>query len=220
MTEWNLRSRSHACHQCAAAFADGERCFSCVAPFTAPVVQEIFAEKIAAQAAEGKAAKNPDYVRLDFCAGCWDARRALDWISLWNSPYAAPEPPAAEPLPRETAESLLRKLLEGDDLVENGPVIFVLAVMLERKKILLERSVRRGEDGAIVRVYEHRKSGEVMLIADPQLQVDQIPSVQQRIEALLAPPPPEPTPEPEPEPEPETAPAPEADPPAASEPAP
>ena len=100
MTEWNLRSRSHACHQCAAAFADGERCFSCVAPFTAPVVQEIFAEKIAAQAAEGKAAKNPDYVRLDFCAGCWDARRALDWISLWNSPYAAPEPPAAEPLPR------------------------------------------------------------------------------------------------------------------------
>ena len=216
MTEWNLRSRSHACHQCAAAFADGERCFSCVAPFTAPVVQEIFAEKIAAQAAEGKAAKNPDYVRLDFCAGCWDARRALDWISLWNSPYAAPEPPAAEPLPRETAESLLRKLLEGDDLVENGPVIFVLAVMLERKKILLERSVRRGEDGAIVRVYEHRKSGEVMLIADPQLQVDQIPSVQQRIEALLAPPPPEPTPEPEPE----TAPAPEADPPAASEPEP
>jgi hypothetical protein len=61
-------------------------------------------------------------------------------------------------------------------------------------------------------VYEHRKSGEVMLIADPQLQVDQIPSVQQRIEALLAPPPPEP--------EPETAPAPEADPPAASEPEP
>ena len=36
MTEWNLRSRSHACHQCAAAFADGERCFSCVAPFAPP----------------------------------------------------------------------------------------------------------------------------------------------------------------------------------------
>ena len=53
MTEWNLRSRSHACHQCAAAFADGERCFSCVAPFTAPVVQEIFAEKMSSLVCTG-----------------------------------------------------------------------------------------------------------------------------------------------------------------------
>ena len=113
MTEWNLRSRSHACHQCAAVFADGERCFSCVAPFSAPVVQTIFAEKIAAQAAEGKTVKNPDYVRLDFCPACWESKRSLAWISMWHSPYAAPEAVAPEPLPRETAESILRKHLEG-----------------------------------------------------------------------------------------------------------
>ncbi|MGI5868391.1 MAG: hypothetical protein ACOX9C_02960 [Kiritimatiellia bacterium] len=192
MTEWNLRSRSHTCHQCSAAFVDGERCFTGVAPFEAEVVQTIFAEKIAAQEAEGKPAKAPDYVRIDFCPACWDARRPADWISLWNSLYTAPEPPAPEPLPRETAESLLRKLLEGDDLVENTSVIFVLAVILERKKILVERGVRREDDGSIIRVYEHRKSGEVMLIADPQLQPDQIPSVQQRIDILLAPPEPSP----------------------------
>ena len=214
MTEWNLRSRSHACHQCAAVFADGERCFSCVAPFSAPVVQTIFAEKIAAQAAEGKTVKNPDYVRLDFCPACWESKRSLAWISMWHSPYAAPEAVAPEPLPRETAESLLSKLLEGDNLVESGPVVVVLAVMLERKRILIERSVRRGEDGALLRVYEHRKSGEVMLVVDPQLQVDQIPAVQARIEALLAAPAPsaEEVPEPQAEaaPDPATEAAPDA----------
>ena len=86
--------------------------------------------------------------------------------------------------------------------------------MLERKRILIERSVRRGEDGALLRVYEHRKSGEVMLVVDPQLQVDQIPAVQARIEALLAAPAPsaEEVPEPQAEaaPDPATEAAPDA----------
>ena len=185
MIEWNLRSRSHTCHQCAEAFADRERCFSAVGDFTAPIVQELLAEKIAAQADDAKAVKNPDYVRLDFCAACWDAVRASDWISAWHSPYTAPEPPTPEPLPRETAESLLHKLLEDENSGENTSVIFILAVMLERKKVLIERNVRRSKDGTIVRVYEHKKTGEVMLITDPDLQLDEIPGVQQLVKNLL-----------------------------------
>ena len=185
MIEWNLRSRSHTCHQCAESFADGERCFSAVGDFAAPIVQKLLAEKIAAQADDAKTVKNPDYVRLDFCAGCWDVVRASDWISAWHSPYAAPEPPAPEPLPRETAESLLHKLLEDENSGENTSVIFILAVMLERKKFLIERNVRRSKDGTIVRVYEHKKTGEVMLITDPDLQLDEIPGVQQLVKNLL-----------------------------------
>ena len=185
MIEWNLRSRSHTCHKCADAFADGAQCFSTVGDFTAPLVQELLAEKIAAQADDAKTVKAPDYVRLDFCAGCWDVVRSADWISAWHSPYTAPEPPTPEPLPRETAESLLHKLLEDENSGENTSVIFILAVMLERKKVLIERNVRRSKDGTIVRVYEHKKTGEVMLITDPDLQLDEIPGVQQLVKNLL-----------------------------------
>lgn len=200
MTEWNLRSRSHTCHKCSRALIDGERCHSVVAEFIAPIVQELLAERIAAQANDPKPTKPPEFVRLDICPECWKDLKNIDWISLWHSRYTAPEPPAPEPLPRETAESLLRKLIEDDDSDENTAVIFILAVMLERKKIYIERSVRHSPDGTLVRVYEHKKSGEVMLITDPNLQLDEIPGVQQQIKLLLEPPtPPEVSPEPLPE---------------------
>lgn len=194
MTEWNLRSRSHICHKCTRSFTDGERCCSSVAAFNTPIVQELLAEKIAIQATDPKAVKPPDFIRLDFCEGCWSTVADQDWISGWRGVYTAPEPPTPEPLPRETAESLLTRLLEGEDSGEQMAVIFILAVMLERKKILLERQVRRQPDGKLLRVYEHRKTGEVMLIADPDLQVDELPGVQKQVQLLLEPPPP---PEPE-----------------------
>lgn len=187
MIDWNLRSRSHSCHKCSADFIDGERCNSAVAVFENDVVQTLLAEKIAAYAEDPKKPKPPEYVRLDFCPHCWQELRNTLWISSWNSTYSAPEPPAPEPLPRETAESLLRRLMEQDDSVENTSVIFILAVMLERKKILIERKVRHAPDGTMIRVYEHKKTGEIMLVTDPDLGIDELPGVQRRVQALLEP---------------------------------
>lgn len=199
MIEWNLRSRSRNCHKCGGEFIDGGKCRSAVMHFGEPLAREIFAEKIAAQAAErekeGKDAskdKTPEYVRIDFCEPCWDALMSATppplWISAWQSPYTAPEPDAPEPLPKETVETLLRKFVEGGSVDENASVAFVLAVMLERKKLLIERGVRRGADGRLVRIYEHRKTGEIMLITDPDLGIEEIPGVQQQIDLLLNPP--------------------------------
>ena len=187
MIDWNLRSRSHSCHKCSADFIDGERCNSAVAVFENDVVQTLLAEKIAAYAEDPKKPKPPEYVRLDFCPHCWQELRNTLWISSWNSTYSAPEPPAPEPLPRETAESLLRRLMEQEDSVENTSVIFILAVMLERKKILMERKVRHAPDGTMIRVYEHKKTGEIMLVTDPDLGIDELPGVQRRVQALLEP---------------------------------
>ena len=200
MIEWNLRSRSRLCHKCGGEFIDGGKCRSAVLHFAEPLAREIFAEKIAAQAAErekdGKDAskdKAPEYVRIDFCEPCWNALASAPpppplWISAWQSLYAAPEPDAPEPLPKETVETLLRKFVEGGSVDENASVTFVLAVMLERKKLLIERGVRRGADGRLVRIYEHRKTGEIMLITDPDLGIEEIPGVQQQIDLLLNPP--------------------------------
>ncbi len=166
-----------------------------MAAFELPIVQTLLAERIAAQAADPKAAKAPEYVRLDFCEPCWQAQAPMPWISIWQGAYVAPEPPSPEPLPRETAESLLHRLLEDENSAEHVRVIFILAVMLERKKMLIERRVRRESDGSVVRVYEHKKTGEVMLITDPDLQAEEIVGVQQEVDRLLAPPVDAPSPE-------------------------
>ena len=185
MNDWKLRSRSNVCHRCAKPFVDGEPCRSAVVGFEAPIVQELLAEKIAAQANATKPIKAPEYVRFDFCKPCWRQLGAVDWISVWHGEYTAPEPPALDPLPRETAESLLYTLIEDENSVEHTRIIFILAVMLERKRILIERRVERGRDGSLVRVYEHKKSGTVMLVVDPNLQEDEITGVQQEVDVLL-----------------------------------
>jgi len=62
----------------------------------------------------------------------------------------------------------------------------VLSIMLERKKILKQVDVR--ENGTMrFLIYEHSKTGEVFIIEDPRLKLDQLDSVQQQVYSLLAP---------------------------------
>jgi hypothetical protein len=57
--------------------------------------------------------------------------------------------------------------------------------MLERKRILRETDCQRTPDGQLTRVYEHTKTGEVFIVPDPQLRLDQIAEVQQQVAGLL-----------------------------------
>ena len=57
--------------------------------------------------------------------------------------------------------------------------------MLERKKQLKEVECKRLRDGQLTRIYEHTKTGEVFVIPDPQLRMDQIAQVQQEVAGLL-----------------------------------
>ena len=155
---------------------------------------------------------HPEYVRLDFCEDCWKGLPKTDWISVWRSPYVPPETAPEDPLKKASPETLLRRLLEADDAETHLAPIYLLAVMLERKRILVERALRTAPDGTLVHVYEHRRSGDVMLIADPRLTDAQVPEVQAEIERLLGlrPPSPEASSPPPDAPAPEApAPAPE-----------
>jgi hypothetical protein len=159
--DWDIRPRSDACHRCGRSFGEGERLFSALQ-----------------FGSEG-------YGRVDHCDACWAKREAgFAAFSAWQSVFRSPPPRPEEPLAKETAESLLRNLMEtGGDARRN--VIYVLAVMLERKKILVERDVRTDETGATTRVYEHRRTGDVFLIPEPRLRLDQLESVQQEVLGLL-----------------------------------
>lgn len=165
MTEWNIQSRSHACQACAAPFADQQ-----------PYHTLLFDER-------------GGYARIDVCPACWDqqysqgAKEKKGFVSHWQGIYNAPPPPAADPIQKETAETLLRKLVELKD-PRHGNACYILAAMLERKRILKVQSQVK-ENGRRLFVYEHAKTGDVFTITDPQLQLDQLEAVQQEVATLL-----------------------------------
>lgn len=162
--EWNIRPRGHVCSVCARPFADETPCVS--------VLRE---------------AENT-YERLDYHPVCWQ-ELVRDWepFSIWEGVYEAPPPPPEkdEPLKKETAESLLRRLITLEDPALQN-VMYVLAVMLERGKQLVERDAKPHESGGILRVYEHKKSGDTFVVLDPRLRLDRLDEVQQQVVALLS----------------------------------
>jgi hypothetical protein len=92
-------------------------------------------------------------------------------------------PPVPEPIQKETAESLLRKLLDRNDPRDQA-VTYILAVMLERKRILRVQDQTR-KDGTRFFIYEHGRSGDVFTVADPNLRLDQLEEVQRDVARLL-----------------------------------
>ena len=160
--DWDIRPRSTLCSACEKTFENMEAYYSAL----------VFGE-------EG-------YQRGDFCVACWVGKEAeLQPYSSWKGTFIVPpEVPDNDPLKKETAESLLRRLIEDENDM-NAPVIYILAVMLERKKTLVEKDVKIDEDGTVHRVYEHKESGEIFLILDPQLKLDKLQKVQIQVAEML-----------------------------------
>jgi hypothetical protein len=166
MNEWNIQSRAHACQACEKPFADLQ-----------PYHTLLFEEK-------------QEYRRLDICPGCWEsqhregASERKGFISQWQGIYHAPPAVPVEAIQKESAESLLRKLIEAND-PRHGRVCYILAAMLERKRILKVKEQIQGESGRVF-IYEHARTGDVFTIADPKLQLDQLEEVQRDTAQLLA----------------------------------
>ena len=161
--EWNIRSRGHECSVCGKPLAD--KC-----PVTSALRET-----------------DGGYERLDCHPECWHSLKR-DWepFSQWEGVYLAPPPKdrREEPLKKETAGDLLRRLLAMDDPAMAN-VVYVLAVMLERSKILVERDSKELPDGTLRRVYEDRKNGDSFVILDPRLRLDDIAGVQSQVVSLL-----------------------------------
>jgi hypothetical protein len=104
------------------------------------------------------------------------------FVSHWRGLFEVPEA-APEPIRKDTAESLLRQLVERGD-PQYLPATYILAVMLERKRILKVKGQSERE-GRRVFHYEHPRSGDLFTVVDPQLQLDQLEAVQRSVAALL-----------------------------------
>lgn len=164
MDEWNIQSRGHACEACGKAFTDKQT-------YHTMLIDE-----------------KQDFRRSDVCPDCWQkqfsdgARDRKGFISYWHGIYEAPAP-VPEAIRKDTAESLLRKLIELND-PKYIPAGYILAVMLERKRLLkVKEQMQR--DGHRVFIYEQPGTGDIFTIIDPGLQLNQLEQVQRDVAALL-----------------------------------
>lgn len=156
--DWDIKARAHACARSGRAFEEGE-----------------FFWTILYRDAEG-------YRREDLSEQAWSDRNDnIQPFSFWRSKYEPPPPPAPEPLHKDDAEGLLRRLLAEADPVHTNAA-YILALMLERKKIL---QPVESEDRDLL-VYNHAATGETFVVRNPGLSLDQVPDVQLQVGNLLA----------------------------------
>ncbi|MSR42616.1 MAG: hypothetical protein EXS29_06615 [Pedosphaera sp.] len=165
MIDWNIQSRAHACQGCEQRFADKQ-------PYHTVLVDH-----------------RHEYQRLDLCERCWmekHGRKSAEqkgFISHWQGVYQVPPAAPPDPIQKETAETVLRKLLEQND-PHYCAASYILAVMLERKRVLkVKEQFRQG--GRRIFVYEHPKTGDLFTIPDPDLQLTQLEEVQRQVAQLM-----------------------------------
>jgi hypothetical protein len=161
---WHVRSRGRVCAATLRPFVDGET-----------IVTALFPDP-----------ESSGYLRRDYCVDGWTTwlESGESPFSFWRTTFSAPTAhDSVRPEGKLSAEEILQRLVEEDeDHTENAR--FVLAVMLERQKLLRETDSQRTPTG-ILRVYEHRKTGEVFIVRDPDIPLSQIDAVQQEVFILL-----------------------------------
>ncbi len=161
--EWIIQSRDHRCAVTGGEFQDGDFFYTL-----------LYDEKAG-------------FRREDLSEAAYRDRPsdAPEPFSFWRSKFEVPPPGAPEALGKQTAEELLRRYTE-ENLPEHRNARYILALMLERKRILKQVDQKLAEDGTSILVYEYGKTGEVFLVPDPHLRLDQMESVQMEVAAQMA----------------------------------
>jgi len=160
---WQIRSRSHTCTLSGRPFAEGETFYTA-----------IYFD-----------AETNGYLRRDIALDAWAQEQSeRKPIAYWKSTYS---PQIVEERPevatKENAMSLLQRFIEDDDpRTENAR--YILALMLERKRILSPTAAKETETGRML-FYENKKTGEVFIVRDPELRLDELAQVQDEVAFLL-----------------------------------
>jgi len=158
--EWEIKGRAEKCAITEHLFQDGEYFYTL-----------LFHDK------EG-------FRRMDLSEEAWQQRNDnMKPFSFWRSKFEPPPPAVPEALEKGTAEDLLRHYMQ-DEQPQHANARYILSLMLERKRILKQIESKDDGDGRVL-IYEHVKTGEVFVIPDPDLRLDQLETVQNEVAGLL-----------------------------------
>ena len=123
------------------------------------------------------------YRREDLSEDAWLKRNEnIQPFSFWKTRYEPLPSSTPEPLGKENAEQLFRRLVASEKPPAN--TCYVLAAMLERKRVLKQIKTEQSEKGRVL-IYEHRENGDAFIVPDPGLRLDELQSVQTEVANLL-----------------------------------
>jgi hypothetical protein len=160
---WSIRSRATHCSLTERPFEDGEVFHTAI----------YFDEETSG------------YLRRDISLDGWqqelsDRRPIAYWRTLYSAKVVEEKPEVAS---KESALALLQRFIEEDEpFTENAR--YILALMLERKKVLYPTASKEIE-GSKILFYENKKTGDVFLVRDPELRLDEMAAVQDEVATLL-----------------------------------
>lgn len=158
--EWPIKHRADACARTQRQFQPGEQFYTL-----------LFRE-------------GDGFRREDLSEEAWTQRNEnIRPFSFWKARYEPPPAAPPEALAKESAEELLRRLLAENDST-NANAAYVLAVMLERKRVLKQIKTDQSGDRPVL-IYEHGKTGDVFIVPDVRLRLDELAHVQAEVSQLL-----------------------------------
>ncbi|MBA3831828.1 MAG: hypothetical protein H0X34_08040 [Chthoniobacterales bacterium] len=158
--EWSIQHRAEACAISGRPFETGENFYTL-----------LFRD-------------GDGFRRQDLSEEAWGQRNDnLLPFSFWRSRFEPPPAAPPDPLPKENAEELFRRLVSAADRA-TANACYVLAAMLERKRIMKQIQTGSGDQGRVL-IYEHTKNGDVFVVPDPQLHLGELESVQSEVSQLL-----------------------------------
>lgn len=156
--EWPIKHRADACAMTNRPFAEGEQFYTL-----------LFRE-------------GNGFRREDLSEEAWASRNEnIRPFSFWKTRYEPPPAAPPEALAKENAEELLRRLLAEN---RQPNACYVLAVMLERKRVLKQVRTEEAERGPVL-VYEHARNGDVFIVPNVQLRLDELETLQNEVAHLL-----------------------------------
>ena len=161
---WHIRSRAHACTLTERPFED----------------KEVFHTAIYFDP------DSNDYARRDICAEAWSQElEQRTPIASWKTVYEKVLPEQKPEIsPKESAQELLQRFIEdGDPKTEDAR--YILALMLERKRQLVQ-TAEKEVDGNKMLFYENRKTGEIFIVRDPELKLNELMQMQEEVASILA----------------------------------
>ena len=159
--EWPIKHRAEACAVTQRPFAAGENFYTL-----------LFRE------ADG-------FRREDLSEEAWTTRNEnIRPFSFWRSRYEPPPGDRPNRLPKKMPRNFCGDCWRNKS-AEHANACYVLAVMLERKRIL-KQIKSETTDGDRVLIYEHAKTGDVFIVPDPQLRLDEIEKVQDEVAQPVA----------------------------------
>ncbi len=147
--EWNIKTRSSVCQTSGRPFQEDE-------PFYTLLIET----------PEG-------LLRTDMCQEAWESREpAPDMVSYWKSIFKPDPPVSPDAVRKEDAESELRRLLENL-APENHKTCYLLALLLERKRILKSRE-KITRNGQKLVAYEHALTQETLLVPEIEFKLTEM----------------------------------------------